>query len=65
MNFIDDYKRDDLFEYAFKFVTNAVIDKGAVVYDDIQNGKYAEEHGNFTSLEMGYEVCVNCHEIER
>ena len=49
-------ENDALYKLIFKFVTNDVISKGALPFDDIQHGEYAKSHGNFTSEELGYTV---------
>lgn len=49
-------ENDALYKLIFKFVTNDVISKGALPFDDIQHGEYAKNHGNFTSEELGYTV---------
>ena len=46
---------NNLFRQVFAAVVADVIDLGAVPYDDNQYGKYAENHGGFTALDMGFE----------
>ena len=46
---------NNLFRQVFAAVVADVIDLGAVPYDDNQYGKYAESHGGFTALDMGFE----------
>lgn len=46
---------NNLYRQVFAAVVADVIDLGAVPYDDNQYGKYAENHGGFTALDMGFE----------
>ena len=49
-------ENDKLYKEIFKFVTNDILSKGALSFDDIQHGEYAKTHGNFTSAEVGYRI---------
>lgn len=61
---LDGYKSEELYQYAFKFVTNAALEKGALPIDDVQTPSTPpeERNGKFDSTELGYrcatEVCV-------
>ncbi len=46
---------NNVFRQVFAAIVADVIDLGAVPYDDNQYGKYAENHGGFTALDMGFE----------
>lgn len=50
------HESDELYRYAFKFVTNAVLEKGAVPFDDIQRTDSPYAKGNFDSKDLGYET---------
>lgn len=47
---------DELYKTVFRFVTNDILSKGVLPFDDIQHGEYAESHGGFTSVDLGYEI---------
>lgn len=49
-------ENEKLYQTIFKFVTNDIISKGALPFDDIQHGEYAITHGGFTSVDLGYEI---------
>ncbi len=57
---LDAYKSEDLYEYVFKFVTNAALEKGAVPFDDVQTPfvKESSKSGNFDSADFGYKTAV-------
>lgn len=47
---------NNLFRQVFAAIVADIIDLGAVPYDDIQQGKYAEEYGGFTAQDEGFEA---------
>ncbi|MBQ8753254.1 MAG: helix-turn-helix transcriptional regulator [Clostridia bacterium] len=47
---------DELYHSIFAFVVNAVIEWGALPFDDLQHGEYARTHGGFTAEEVGFET---------
>ncbi len=59
-----EYDREELYRYAFRFVTNAALERGALPFDDVQTPSTApsSRSGEFNSTELGYrcvtEVCV-------
>ena len=60
----DEHKTEELYQYAFKFVTNAALAKGALPMDDVQTPYVREESksGKFDSSEFGYKTAVfACH----
>ncbi len=47
---------NNVFRQVFAAIVADIIDLGAVPYDDIQHGSYAEENGGFTSQDAGFET---------
>ena len=61
---LDEHKSEELYEYVFKFITNAALEKGALPFDDIQTPftKENSKSGKFDSSEFGYKTSVfSCH----
>lgn len=56
IRFADEKADNTLYKQIFSYITNDVINKEILPFDDIQHGEYALNHGNFTSVEMGYEI---------
>ena len=56
IRFANGKENDKLYKSIFKFVTNDILTKGALPFDDLQHGEYARTHGNFTSADLGYTV---------
>ena len=56
IRFAEGKENDKLYKSIFKFVTNNILTKGALPFDDLQHGEYAKTHGNFTSVDLGYTV---------
>ncbi len=56
IRFADGKENEKLYKSIFKFVTNDILTKGALPFDDLQYGEYAETHGNFTSVELGFTI---------
>lgn len=58
---LPEYETEELYRYAFKFVTNAALEKGALPVDDIQtpNTSMENKSGNFNSTELGYKTITN------
>lgn len=56
IRFADGKEDNKLYQTIFKFVTNDILSKGALPFDDIQYGDYAKSHGNFTSADYGYKI---------
>lgn len=56
IRFSDGKANDTLYRQIFSYVTNDVINKGILPFDDIQHGEYTLTHGNFTSEELGYKI---------
>ncbi len=46
---------NELYRKAFLYVTNEIVKKGILPFDNIQYGEYAKKHGGFTSEAMGYQ----------
>lgn len=43
-----------LYKTVFAWVTNDILEKGIIPFDDVQHGEYAKTHGGFTAGELGY-----------
>lgn len=56
IRFADGKENDKLCKTIFEFVTNDILKKGALPFDDMQHGEYAKAHGNFTSVDAGYRI---------
>ena len=56
IRFTDGKENNKLYQVIFKFVTNDILSKGALPFDDIQYGDYAKAHGNFQSIDYGYKI---------
>lgn len=56
IRFADGKENEILYRTIFAFVTNDILNNGALPFDDIQHGDYARTHGNFTSVDYGYEI---------
>ena len=56
VRFADGKENDELYKTIFKFVTNDILLKGALPFDDMQHGEYANSHGGFTSVDLGYKI---------
>lgn len=58
---LPEYENEELYQYVFKYVTNAALEKGALPVDDTQTPNTAEENrsGKFNSTELGYRTITN------
>ncbi len=60
-SFLPEYESEELYQYAFKLVTNAALEKGALPVDDAQTPSASGSHrsGNFNSTDLGYRTVTN------
>ena len=63
IRFADGKENEILYRTIFAFVTNDILNNGALPFDDIQQGDYARTHGNFTSVDYGYEIVNRRYDI--
>lgn len=58
---LSEYETEELYRYAFQFVTNAALAKGALPVDDIQtpNTSDKSKSGIFNSADLGYRTVTN------
>ncbi len=58
---LPEYESEELYRYAFKFITNAALEKGALPIDDIQTPNASDENksGAFNSVDLGYKTVLN------
>ena len=58
---LHEYETEELYQYAFKFVTNAALEKGALPVDDTQTPNTPAENksGVFNSTDLGYKTITN------
>ena len=58
---LHEYETEELYQYAFKFVTNAALEKGALPVDATQTPNTPNENksGIFNSTELGYQTITN------
>ena len=56
-----EYESEELYQYAFKYVTNAALEKGALPIDDVQIPNTPDENrsGAFNSTDLGYRTITN------
>lgn len=56
-----EFESEELYQYAFKCVTNEALEKGALPVDDAQTPGTSERHrsGKFNSTELGYRNVVD------
>jgi hypothetical protein len=65
-NLKPEYKTEELYQYAFKFVTNAALEKGALPIDNCQTpAETSAKSGTFDSTEFGYRLAVCTCSIEK
>lgn len=52
---------EELYQYAFKYVTNAALEKGALPIDDVQvsNAPMENKSGVFFSADLGYQTVID------
>ncbi len=65
IHFANGKATDELYRAVFAYVTNDLMSKGVLPFDDIQYGEYAQIHGNFTSADMGYTTTNWRYEVVR
>ena len=58
---LPEYETEELYQYAFKFVTNAALERGALPVDDTQTPNTPEKNksGAFNSTDLGYKTVTN------
>lgn len=47
---------DMLYRAVYTAATNDMLNRGILPFDNLQHGTYAEEHGNFTAADLGFET---------
>ncbi len=47
---------DALYRAVYAAATNDLLKRGILPFDDLQHGLYAEQHGNFTAADLGFET---------
>ena len=65
IRFADCKATDVLYRNVFAYITNDLLGKDIIPFDDIQHGEYAQVHGNFTAVDMGYTIVNWRYEVER
>ena len=58
------YKIDKLHELLYKFSLNEMIKQGCIPYENMQFGEQAKNNGNFTAIDVGYEIVKYTRLIE-
>ncbi len=60
-SFLPEYESEELYQYAFKFVTNSALERGALPVDDTQTPFTPHENrsGSFNSTDLGYKTITN------
>lgn len=65
IRFADGKANDKLYRAIFAYVVNDVLSKGILPFDDLQHGDFAQQHGNFTSADMGFATVHWRYEVVR
>ena len=65
IRFADGKANDDMYRTIFEFVVNDVMDKGLMPFDDIQHGEFANTHGGFSSVDIGFTIVNWRYDIVR
>ena len=65
IRFADGKESDELYRLIFKHVTNDLLVNNILPFDDLQHGEYAATHGDFTSVDYGFEIANRRVEIIR
>lgn len=60
---LKEYESEALYRYAFQFVTNAARSFGALPFDDIQCNDGHRKYGDFSSVDLGYEIVMRTYEL--
>ncbi len=55
---------DALYRKVYTTVTNDLLARGILPFDDLQHGTYAKEHGNFTAADLGFQIVNYRYNIE-
>ena len=62
---LKEYESEELYQYAFKYVTNAALEKGALPVDDTQTIDTPNKRsGNFNSTDFGYKTVISVCNIK-
>ena len=62
---LKEYESEELYQYAFKYVTNAALEKGALPVDDTQTVDTPNKRsGNFNSTDFGYKTVISVCNIK-
>ena len=63
IRFAEGKASDKLYRDIFANVTNDVLSKGILPFDDLQHGDYAQQHGKFTAADMGFTIANWRYEV--
>ena len=60
---LPEFETEELYQYAFKFVTNKALERGALPVDDTQteNTPLENKSGEFNSVDIGYKTIINIY----
>ncbi len=64
IRFAQGKENNKLYRSIFTWVTNDIIQNGAIPFDDLQHGDYAKSHGNFASTDVGYQITNYRYDVE-
>ena len=56
IRFAEGKAETSLYRSIFTYVVNDVLAKGVLPFDNVQHGEYAQNHGGFTTAELGFET---------
>ena len=61
----DAHQSEELYRYAFRYITNKVLERGAIPFDDMQNTGNEHRSGSFDSAEFGYRTVTYSCSLKR
>ncbi len=61
---LPEYKTDELHKLLYKFSLNEMLKQGCIPYEDMLFGEQAKDRGNFSAIDIGYEIVKYSRIIE-
>ena len=63
IRFTDGKEQKELYRPIYAAVTELLWQNGIIPYDEIQFGEYAKEHGDFSSVDLGYRIVNRKYDV--
>lgn len=63
IRFAQGKEQKELYRPIYAAVTELLWENGIIPYDELQFGDYAKEHGDFTSVELGYRIVNRKYDV--